>query len=326
MKKHFLKLIFIGLLTLSLFGGCVETPPAEEEKPTDTATERLEEETATWPESEVQTPTAETEAGSSHLEIHFIDVGQGDATLLMCDGQAMLIDAGENDKGTVVQLYLQKQGVEALDYVIGTHPDSDHIGGLDVIITKFDCKAVMMPDYEKTTATYRDVISAADFKSYKIIAPAVGDVYSFGGATFTIIAPNDTYRDSNNSSIGIMLTHGENTFLFTGDAEEEAEADILENGIDIDADVLHVGHHGSRTASIEEFIEAVSPEYAVISCGEGNSYGHPHAGPLNNLRASGAKLFRTDEQGSVVVESDGETLIWNCAPTESWQAGERDGN
>lgn len=318
MKNRFWKLILTVLLAISVFAGCGKIIPVTEVETTDTVAENIGEDTV--PETELET---DDEPELSHLEIHFIDVGQGDATLLLCDGQAMLIDAGENDQGTVVQLYLQKRGVKALDYVIGTHPDSDHIGGLDVVITKFECKEIMMPDYEKTTATYRDVIAAADYKSYEIVAPVVGEVYSLGGATFTIIAPNDTYRDSNNSSIGILLTHGENTFLFTGDAEEDAEEDILMNGINIDADVLHVGHHGSRTASTVEFIEAVSPEYAVISCGEGNSYGHPHAGPLNTLRAIGAKLFRTDEQGSIVVESDGETLIWNCAPTDSWQAGEK---
>lgn len=330
-KNRFCKFVLTVLLVLFVLTGCGETTSLTEGQVTVQATESFKGETIDETEVESETiPETELEIDvepfPSHLEIHFIDVGQGDATLLLCDGQTMLIDAGENDQGTVVQLYLQKRGVEGLDYVIGTHPDSDHIGGLDVIITKFDCETVMMPDYEKTTATYRDVIAAADYKSYKIVAPAVGEVYSLGGAMFTIIAPNDAYDDSNNSSIGILLTHGENTFLFTGDAEQEAETDILVNGIDIDADVLHVGHHGSRTASTAEFIEAVTPEYAVISCGEGNSYGHPHAGPLNTLRACGAKLYRTDEQGSVVVESDGETLVWNCAPTENWQVGESSGN
>ena len=257
----------------------------------------------------------------SKLEIHFIDIGQGDASLIICDDKAMLIDAGENDMGTSVQLYLSKQGITSLDYVIGTHPDSDHIGGLDVIITKFDCDTVFMPDFTKDTKTYRDVVNAISYKSAKLINPEVGDVYTLGSASFTIIAPNDSYEDANNASIGILLTHGENTFLFTGDAEEEAEADILKNGLSIDADVLHVGHHGSKTSSSVEFIETVSPEYAVISCGIDNSYGHPHAGPLNTLRGVGAKLFRTDEQGSIVVTSDGSTLTWNCAPTESWQSG-----
>lgn len=330
MKKHFLKLIFIGCATLSLLAGCgsgktddLENTVVSEAESESISGPESEEYIGTQPETTVGT-TIETETVSelSCLEVHFIDVGQGDATLLVCDGRAMLIDAGENDMGTTVQLYLQKQGVETLDYVIGTHPDSDHIGGLDVVITKFACGEILMPDYEKTTATYRDVIEAAEYKSCKITNPEVGTVYHLGGADFTIVAPNDKYRDSNNSSIGILLTHGENTFLFTGDAEADAEEDILENGIDIDADVFHVGHHGSRTSNTEEFLAAVTPEYAVISCGEGNSYGHPHAGPLNTLRASGAKLFRTDEQGSIVVESDGETLTWNCAPTDSWQVGE----
>lgn len=327
MNKRFLKLILSVILSISVLSGCGGTTSQMGGGMSDTASETLSEgitvdsEGGAWQDLPAESEPAE-EAETSHLEVHFIDVGQGDATLLICDGHAMLIDAGENDQGTAVQLYLQKRGVEKLDYVIGTHPDSDHIGGLDVIVTKFDCETIMMPAYEKNTSTYRDVISAAEYKSYKIVVPEVGNVYSLGGATFTIIAPNDTYSDSNNCSIGLLLTHGENTFLFTGDAEEKAEEDILENGMDIDADVLHVGHHGSRTASTENFVGAVSPEYAVISCGEGNSYGHPHAAPLNTLRACGAKLYRTDEQGSIVAESDGESLTWNCAPTDSWQVGE----
>lgn len=324
MKKTLQKFLLTALTALLLLNGCAAFEPApgvesetEQSAFLETPEEGVEAETDTETGGETvpeQTPT--------HMEVHFIDVGQGDATLIICDGEAMLIDAGENNMGTAVQLYLQKQGVEKLAYAIGTHPDSDHIGGLDVIITKFDCGVVMMPDYEKTTATYRDVVEAAEYKSYKIVAPKVGDTYTLGEATFTIIAPNDSYRDSNNSSIGILLSHGENRFLFTGDAEEEAEADILKNGIDISADVLHVGHHGSRTASTVDFVTAVSPEYGVISCGEGNSYGHPHAAPLNTLREQGVKLFRTDEQGSIVAESDGETITWNCAPTESWQTGQ----
>lgn len=336
MKKGLWRLIPALLVMLCVFSGCGEFVGGEVGKLLNTSVESTaqvsgpEIETKAETEVEVGSQIVETEWDTeseiseepSRLEVQFIDVGQGDATLLICDGQAMLIDAGENDCGTKVQLYLQKRDIKTLNYVIGTHPDSDHIGGLDVVITKFTCETVMMPDYEKSTATYRDVIKAAENKSYKITVPVVGDVYEFGGATFTIIAPNDSYEDSNNSSIGILLTHGENTFLFTGDAEEKAEADILKNGMNIEADVLHVGHHGSWTASTPEFIEAVSPEYAVISCGEGNSYGHPHSGPLNTLRMNGVKLFRTDEQGSIVVESDGQMLVWNCTPTDTWQAGE----
>lgn len=258
------------------------------------------------------------------MEVHFIDVGQGDATLIKCGEHAMLIDAGENDKGTTVQLYLQKQGVKKLDYVIGTHPDSDHIGGLDVIIYKLDCNMIMMPDYAKDTRTYDDVIQAMKSKSYKNTSPIVGNEYTLGDATFTIIAPNNyNYgNESNNYSVGILLKHGDNTFIFTGDAEEEAETDILANGIDVSADVYQVGHHGSATASSQAFLNAVSPTYAVISCGEDNSYGHPHAETLNKLRAMGVQVFRTDEQGSIVATSDGSSITWNTAPSDTWKSGE----
>lgn len=324
MKKKLQKILLAALAALLLLNGCAafEVLPYDENGVTQDWAGGVPEDGGFYGEDILTGSESLTTQEPTHMEVHFIDVGQGDATLIICDGEAMLIDAGENNMGTTVQMYLQKQGVEKLAYAIGTHPDSDHIGGLDVIITKFDCGMVMMPDYEKKTATYRDVVEAAEYKSYKIVAPEVGDTYTLGGATFMIIAPNDNYKDSNNSSIGILLSHGENRFLFTGDAEEEAETDILQNGIDITADVLHVGHHGSRTASTEDFVAAVSPEYAVISCGEGNSYGHPHAAPLNTLREQGVKLFRTDEQGSIVAESDGETIIWNCAPTDSWQTGQ----
>lgn len=258
----------------------------------------------------------------TNLEVHFIDVGQGDATLIRCEGQAMLIDAGDNSKGTAVQLYLKKCGVERLDYLIGTHPDADHIGGLDVIITKFDCEKIIMPKLTKDNATYRDVISAMKYKGYESTAPEVGRNYQLGSAEFTIIAPNKSYgEDYNNSSVGLLLVHGNNRFLFTGDAKEEAEADMLANGIDLKADVLKAGHHGSSSSCSAAFLDAVQPAYGVISCGEGNSYGHPHGETLNAFRKRGIQVFRTDEQGSVEVISDGDTLTWNCAPSETWKAG-----
>lgn len=269
---------------------------------------------------------AEAADGSdlSALEVHFIDVGQGDATLIKCGDAAMLIDAGENDKGILVQNYIRKQGVKSLDYLIVTHSNSDHCGGADVIISKYDIDTIIMPNYATDTATYRDVIQAMDYKGYEITSPEVGDSYGLGDAKFTIIAPNkEDYGDAeNNYSVGIVLEHGSRKFVFTGDAEEEAEADIVGNGINISADVLKIGHHGSRTSSTEEFIRAVNPEYAVISCGKDNEYGHPHAATLNTLRSMGIKLFRTDEQGSLIASSDGEKIIWNAAPSDTWKAGE----
>lgn len=266
--------------------------------------------------------TSKTENPETELTVHFLDVGQGDAILISCDGAYMLIDAGDNDKGTLVQNYLNKQGVEHLDYIIGTHPDADHIGGMDVILYKFDCGTVMMPEVTNDTATYRDVINTMKEKGYQNTVPVVGDSYSLGSAKFTILGPTDTYEDTNNNSIVLLLTHGDNKFLFVGDAEEKAEEDILAEGVSVKADVLKVGHHGSRTASSEAFLQAVEPTYAVISCGQDNSYGHPHAETLNTLRSMGVKVFRTDEQGTVTATSNGHEISWNCAPSDTWKAGE----
>lgn len=259
------------------------------------------------------------------LEVHYIDVGQGDATLIKCGSHAMLIDGGNNNKGTTVQLYLKKQGVESLDYVIGTHPDADHIGGLDVIVYKYNCEKVIMPDYEKDTKTYQELVDVIHDKNMKITYPVVGEQYALGEAKFTIIAPNsNSYGgNANDYSVAILLEYGKNCFLFTGDAEEASEAEMLTNGIDISADVYKVAHHGSRSASTQEFLNAVHPKYAVISCGEGNSYGHPHAEVLNRLRSMGVDVFRTDEQGSIIASSDGENITWNCSATDSWQSGEQ---
>ena len=262
----------------------------------------------------------------STLEVHFLDVGQGDATLIRCGEAAMLIDAGNNSWGDDVRDYLEYQSIGDLDYVIGTHPDADHIGGLDVVMEAFDCGTVIMPDYEKDTQTYTDVTDVMEEKGYELTLPQVGTVYELGEAAFTIVAPNGEYGDNaNDYSVGILLEHGENRFLLTGDAEEDSEADMLDNGIDLSADVLKAAHHGSRTANTEAFLERVNPEYVVISCGEGNSYGHPHAEVLNRLREMGIKVFRTDEEGTVVATSDGAGITFNVPPSESWQAGEPKG-
>ena len=292
-----------------------ENPKAENPKAENPKTENSKTENSKAENTKVE--NSETE-----LNVHFLDVGQGDAVLISCDDAYMLIDAGDNDKGTLVQNYLNKQGVEHLDYIIGTHPDADHIGGMDVILYKFDCGTVMMPEVTNDTATYRDVIDTMKEKGYQNTAPVVGDSYSLGSAQFTILGPTDTYEDTNNNSIVLLLTHGDNKFLFVGDAEEKAEEDILAEGVSVKADVLKVGHHGSRTASSEAFLQAVEPTYAVISCGQDNSYGHPHAETLNTLRSMGVKVFRTDEQGTVTATSDGHEISWNCAPSTTWKAGE----
>ncbi len=263
----------------------------------------------------------------STLEVHFLDVGQGDATLIRCGDDAMLIDAGNNSWGDDVRDYLEYQGIDDLDYVIGTHPDADHIGGLDVVMEAFDCGTVIMPDYEKDTQTYEEVIDVMNQKGLELTLPQVGTVYELGEAAFTIVAPCRDYGDNaNDYSVGILLEHGENRFLFTGDAEEESETDMLNSGIDLSADVFKAAHHGSRTANTEAFLERVNPDYVVISCGEGNSYGHPHAEVLNRLREMGVQVFRTDEEGTITAVSDGSSITFNVPPSETWKAGEPSGS
>lgn len=266
--------------------------------------------------------TAKTDTGGN-LEVHYIDVGQGDSTLIECDGEYMLIDAGQNDKGLELWSYLEKQGATHLKYAIGTHPDADHIGGLDVILYRCNVDLVMMPDLKKDTRTYDDVVQTIKNKSIKQVSPKVGDQYSLGPATFTIVAPNENYGtdDANNWSIGILLQNGNNRFLFVGDAEKESETDMLYNGIDLRTDVYKVAHHGSNTGTTQEFLNAVSPTYAVISCGEENSYGHPHKEVLDKLKRAGTQIFRTDKQGTIIAYSDGDKITWNTSPSNNWQPG-----
>lgn len=273
-------------------------------------------------ETTVQRAAAQTDT----LDVHFLDIGQGDCIIITQGNHAMMIDAGDNDKGTAVQSYLNYLGIDALDYFILTHPDADHIGGADVILYKFDCETVLMPDKETDTRTYDDVIQAMKSKRYSAVHPEVGDTYSFGDASFTVLGPIQEYSDNNNNSIVIRMNHGDNSFLFTGDAEEEAEWDILEEGLNIRADVLKAGHHGSSTSTSDEFLEAVSPKYAVISCGEGNKYGHPHAETMNKFRQKGITVYRTDEQGTIIASSDGNTITWSESPSDSWLTGEASGS
>jgi len=271
-------------------------------------------------------PQNQVSEGEDVLNVYFLDIGQGDCIAITQGDHAMLIDAGDNDKGTAVQSYLNYLGIEALDYCILTHPDADHIGGADVVLYKFDCQTVLMPDKEVDTRTYDDVIQAMKSKGCSAVHPETGDTYAFGDASFTVLGPVREYSDNNNNSIVIRMTHGENTFLFTGDAEAKAEADILEEGLTVQADVLKAGHHGSDTSTSDEFLEAVSPEYAVISCGEGNKYGHPHAETMNKFRQNGVTVYRTDEQGTIIATSDGNTITWSESPSDSWLTGEPTGS
>ena len=256
------------------------------------------------------------------MELHFIDVGQGDSTLIINGKHAMMIDAGDNAHGVALQLYLQKLGIKQLDYMVLTHPDSDHIGGADVLLYKLDVQKVLMEDDRKENDTYRDVLDALEYRDLSYEVPKPGEIYELGDARFTIVAPNNSYENVNNHSIALVLEKGDKRFLFTGDCEEAAETDMLENGLDLTADVYHVAHHGTRYASSADFLDRVKPAAAVLSCAMGNEYGYPHQGALNRLRERDICLYRTDEQGSIVATCDGKEIIWSVPASETWQGGE----
>ena len=258
-------------------------------------------------------------ADEDPLEVHFIDVGQGDAILLRCRGQAMMVDFGDNSKGTYLQNYLKKQGINSLEYAVGTHPDEDHIGGMDVILYKFSVKHVLMPDITNDTATYRDVVDTCKGKGYKIEHPTAGSSFALGAAKVIVLAPvNSKYDNLNAYSIVLKVVIGKDAFLLTGDATEKSESEMITTGRNLSADVLKVGHHGSYSSTSDEFLKKVSPKFAVISCGEGNSYGHPHKVVMDRLKKSGIKILRTDKQGTIVAQTAGHGIAWSSSPTTDY--------
>lgn len=258
----------------------------------------------------------ESGAVGASMTVSFIDVGQADCILVKSGKDFMLIDAGNNDDSAAVVSYLKNAGVSRLDYAIGTHPHEDHIGGLDAVINNFDIGTLIMPNVTNTTKTFEDVLDAAAAKNLSITLPEVGKTCALGSAEFTIIAPCAEYgTDYNDWSVGIKLVNGGDSFVMCGDAEAKAEADIAARfGDFLDADVLKAGHHGSRTSTSDAFLAAVSPTYAVISCGVGNDYGHPHAETLAKLQSAGVKLFRTDLQGTIIATSSGSGITWSLEP------------
>jgi DNA internalization-related competence protein ComEC/Rec2 len=244
-------------------------------------------------------------ASSNTMKVHYIDVGQGDAVLIESNSKYMLIDAGR-EKNTVAD-YLKKQKIKKLDYLILTHPDADHIGGSISIVNNYTIGKIIMPNKSHTSKTYENLLLAIKKKGLKITKPKVGTEYEIGDAEFTIIAPNKTYSDNNNSSIGLKLENGDTSFLFIGDAEEKAINDIIKNKIDISADVLMVGHHGSDSSTTEELIDAVDPDSAVISVGK-NNYGHPTDSVLDMLSNHGVDIYRTDESRTIIATSNGKSV------------------
>lgn len=247
-----------------------------------------------------------------NLKIHFIDVGQADSILITEGENSMLIDAGTNEAGKTVVDYIKSQSIDNFDYVIGTHPHEDHIGGLDNVIDNFAISTLLLPKVTSNTKTFKDVVNSAKSKNLKLTVPKVGNTYRLGKATFEILAPNsEDYESTNNYSVVVKIIYGNNKFLFTGDAEYVSEYEILDNNIDISADVLKVGHHGSYTSTSDKFLNAVKPKYAVICVGRDNRYNHPVKSVMEKLKKNNIDVYRTDECGNIVLTSDGENITFN---------------
>lgn len=252
------------------------------------------------------------EEDTSNLEVHFIDVGQADAIFIKKGDQAMLVDAGNNGDGEMIVDYIKKQGIDSLKYVIATHPHADHIGGLDEVIDSFEIKKIIMPDVIATTQTFEDVIDSIDKKGLSITKPRVGEGYDLNGALVTVLAPNGQgYYSMNDYSIVLRLEYGKNSFLLTGDAEETSENEMLEKNRELlSVDLLKLGHHGSITSTSRDFLDAVDPEYAVITVGRENRYGHPDDEVLARLASKDIQIYRTDLDGNIIAISDGNKITF----------------
>ena len=258
----------------------------------------------------VSTVTKTDVGTNGTLKVHYIDVGQADSILIQQNGHNMLIDAGNNADSSLVLNYLKKQGVTELEYIIGTHPHEDHIGSLDTVIDTFQINKVLMPKKTSTTKTFRDVIASIKKKNLKITIPVPGTTYKLGEASWTILGPdkNKDYTDANNYSIVCKLTYGNTSFIFTGDAEDVLENEILAQNYALKADVLKLGHHGSHSSTSINFLAKINPKYAIISCGKLNDYGHPHRETLDKLKSKNIPVYRTDECGTIVATSDGTNI------------------
>ena len=238
----------------------------------------------------------------NNLRVYCLDVGQGDSILITNNNKTMLIDASTNEMGSRVVKYLNDLEIKKIDYLVGTHPHEDHIGGLDNVIKNFDIGTIYMPNVVATTKTFEEVIDAISAKKLKVTSPKTGDKFTVGNAECEVMSIRNDKDDYNNCSIVIKMDFNNVSYLFTGDAEESVESSRKWPHID----VLKVGHHGSNTSSSKKFLEQIKPEVALISVGQGNTYGHPTQATLKRLSNIGAKIYRTDENGTILLIEKGE--------------------
>ena len=270
----------------------------------------------------VQTEGDGPATGSGQLTVHYLDVGQGNAALLESDGHYMLIDGGNRKASSFVVSYLKRQNVEALDYILISHFDEDHLAGAIGALYQFPAGKVITADYETDSSIYKSYLEAMDKQGYQEVHPSQEDVFTLGSASVRIISPvSYGHEDENEDSVGVIVENGDNRFFFGGDMGKTGEKEVMESGVDIGSDVFLLNHHGSYLSG--GFLERISPSCAVISCGDGNSYGHPRQDTIKLLEDAGIPVFRTDKQGTVILHSDGKTISWEQEPCNDYSPGTR---
>lgn len=306
------KLLSVFLVSLLILSGCAQIgaeQPANTTNVTTEQTELLQDTTVSSDTSSEQLEPSQIIDGD--LTISYLDIGQGDSIFVQLPNEeSILIDAGNKGDSSKIIQYIKDSGEDTLDYVIATHPHADHIGSMAEVIDSFEVKNIYMPKVAHTSQTYENLLDTISEKGMTIDTAKAGKIiFDYDGIKAQFLAPNsENYSDLNNYSAVVLLTYNDTRFLFTGDAESESEDEILENGFDVSADVLKVGHHGSKSSSTKRFIKAVKPKYAIISVGEGNRYGHPDMAALDIFQENNAEIWRTDEKGTIVVTSDGRNI------------------
>ena len=260
-------------------------------------------------------------SGQGDMAVHFIDVGQGLAILVQSGGENLLYDGGNRAHADEVVQYLKNQQIETIDYMISSHYDEDHLGGLVKCLDNFEVEHVLGSDYVHTSELFNTFMNTATAHALIVEYPSVGDAYEFGTGSFTVMAPDGISQNSNDNSVVIRLVNGNNSFMFMGDAEETSEQDMISTGMNLDCDVLSLGHHGSASSTTWDLLEASTPSWAVISCGQDNSYGHPAAETMGKLKDMDIPVFRTDDQGTIIALSDGNAISWNQEPCNDYASG-----
>ncbi len=320
-RKHKLIIRNLGLILLALFfcllfNGCsyedTNNQNSLEISPqiTDNIVSQVTQ-TPLIPETSSASDIYEELPDDSSFEVHFIDVGQGDSALILCDGKAMLIDGGNAADSNLIYAYLRNHNIEHLEYIVCTHPHEDHVGGLAGALNYAQVDIAFAPVTSYDSKAFSNFVKYLSKQGVSITVPSAGDTFTLGSASVTVLGPIIPSDEPNNTSIVLRIVYGNTSFLFTGDAEREEEQDILEAGFNLSSTVLKVGHHGSDDATSYPFLREIMPKYAVISVGADNTYGHPTEATLSRLRDADVTVYRTDMQGDIICTSDGKTVSFS---------------